>query len=178
MLVDSEPKEECYHSLNWVMAGKANQMKWRGSEMGKQPPCWDGGSKVYHPDAKCSYLLRGTYTDYGGMALYPSKQLSKNDSQVEMSEHEVMLLQRIGVCTYRPLKTLHLTFITDSRYLLQTGNDSCTYKKTLYIIEVKNFYLMFKVLSYPWLLKVKYGVCFVRFLRTTTLVVISSIFVR
>ena len=27
MLVDSEPKEECYHSLNWVMAGKANQTK-------------------------------------------------------------------------------------------------------------------------------------------------------
>ena len=24
MLVDSEPKEECYHSLNWVKAGKAN----------------------------------------------------------------------------------------------------------------------------------------------------------
>ena len=37
MLADSEPKEECYHSLNWVMAGKANQIKWRGSEMGKQP---------------------------------------------------------------------------------------------------------------------------------------------
>ena len=35
MLVDSEPKKECYHSLNWVMAGKANQMeggvKWESS---------------------------------------------------------------------------------------------------------------------------------------------------
>ena len=33
MLVDSEPKEECYFSLNWVMAGKANQIKrgeWNG----------------------------------------------------------------------------------------------------------------------------------------------------
>ena len=30
MLADSEPKEECYHSLNWVTADKANQMKWRG----------------------------------------------------------------------------------------------------------------------------------------------------
>ena len=28
MLADSELKEECYHSLNWVMAGKANQNKW------------------------------------------------------------------------------------------------------------------------------------------------------
>ena len=27
-LADSEPKEECCHSLNWVMAGKHNQMKW------------------------------------------------------------------------------------------------------------------------------------------------------
>ena len=33
MLVDSEPEEECYHSLNWVMAGKAKQKG--GSEMGK-----------------------------------------------------------------------------------------------------------------------------------------------
>ena len=32
MLADSEPKEECYHSPNWVMAGKANQMEgeWNG----------------------------------------------------------------------------------------------------------------------------------------------------
>ena len=28
MLADSELKEECCHSLNWVMAGKANQKKW------------------------------------------------------------------------------------------------------------------------------------------------------
>ena len=35
MLVDSEPKEECYHSLNWVMPGKANKLmggvKWASS---------------------------------------------------------------------------------------------------------------------------------------------------
>ena len=96
MLVDSEPKEECYHSLNWVMAGKAKQIKWRGSEMGKQPPCQDGESKVCHSNVKCSNLPRGTYTDYGGMALYPSKQPSKNDSQAETTEHEVVLLQRMG----------------------------------------------------------------------------------
>ena len=78
MLADSEPKEECYHSLNWVMAGKANQMKW-GSEMGKQPLCWDGGPLVYHFDVECSYLPRGTYTDYGGTASYPLKQPSRND---------------------------------------------------------------------------------------------------
>ena len=72
--------------------------------MGKQPPCQDGESKVYHSDMKCSYLPRGTYTNYGGMALYPSKQPSKNDSQAETTEHEVMLLQRMGGCTYGPPK--------------------------------------------------------------------------
>ena len=85
--------------------------------MGKQPLCWDGESKVYHSDMKCSYLPRGTYTNYVGMALYPSKQPSKNNSQVEMTEHEVMLLQRMGggVHTY-PLKALHLTINTYSHY--------------------------------------------------------------
>ena len=37
MLADSEPKEECYHSLNWVMAGKAKPngggVKWVSSPM-------------------------------------------------------------------------------------------------------------------------------------------------
>ena len=78
MLVDSEPKEECYHSLNWVTAGKANQMKW-GSEMGKQSMYWDGGPLVCHFDVECSYLPRGTYTNYEGMASYPSKQPSRKD---------------------------------------------------------------------------------------------------
>ena len=74
MLADSEPKEECYHSLNWVTADKDNQMeggvKWESS-----PHVGMGSQKIYHSEAKCSYLsLRGTYTEYGGMALYPSKQ--------------------------------------------------------------------------------------------------------
>ena len=33
MLADSEPKEECDQSLNWVTVGKAKQNG--GSEMGK-----------------------------------------------------------------------------------------------------------------------------------------------
>ena len=36
-LADSEPKEECYHSLNWVMAGQG-QPKWRGELNGKAAP--------------------------------------------------------------------------------------------------------------------------------------------
>ena len=47
--------------------------------MGQQPTCWGEGPEVYHFDAECSYLLRGTRTEFGGMALYPSKQPSRND---------------------------------------------------------------------------------------------------
>ena len=72
--------------------------------MGKQPPCWGGKSKVYLSHVKCSYLPRGTYTDYGGMALYPSKQPGKKDSQVKNTEQEVMLLQRMGGVHTDPLK--------------------------------------------------------------------------
>ena len=75
MLVDSEPNEECYHSLIWVMAGKANQME--GGVKWVSSPVLDGESKAYHSNTKCSYLLRGTHTDYGGMVLYPPNQPSK-----------------------------------------------------------------------------------------------------
>ena len=37
VLVDSEPKEECYHSLNWVMVGKANQIKIGGMKQASCP---------------------------------------------------------------------------------------------------------------------------------------------
>ena len=72
--------------------GRQGQPNGGGSEMGKQPLCQDEESKVYYSDMKCSYLPRGTYTDYGGMVLYPSKQPSKSDSQPEKTEHKVMLL--------------------------------------------------------------------------------------
>ena len=67
---------------------------------------------VYHFDAECFYLLRGTYTDYGGMASYPS------NSQAERTEHKVMLFKRKrGRGTYTPLRnTPHLTIYTDSCY--------------------------------------------------------------
>ena len=32
------------------------------------------GQLVYHLDVECSCPPRGTYTDYGGVALYPSEQ--------------------------------------------------------------------------------------------------------
>ena len=50
-LADSEPKEECYHSLNWVTAGKANKMKWGEWNGQAAHMCQGGGPKVYHFDA-------------------------------------------------------------------------------------------------------------------------------
>ena len=84
-----------------------------------------------------------------------------------------------------PPKTILLTINRDSHQayskLIMTVVYIC---KNSCIIKVKNFYLMFKVfiLSYPWLLKVKYGNCFVSlfvcFSRKITLVVISSIVMK
>ena len=66
--------------------GQQNQMggvKWASS-----PHVLGEGPKVYHFDAECSYLLRGTYTNYGGMAY------TLQSSQAEMTEHEVVLFKR------------------------------------------------------------------------------------
>ena len=76
MLADSEPKEECYHSLNWVMAGKAKS-KGGGSEMGKQPHVRMESARSTTSMQNAPHLPRGTKTDYGGMALCPLKLLNK-----------------------------------------------------------------------------------------------------
>ena len=58
MLVDNEPEEECYHSLNWVMAGKAKQkggVKWVSN-----PHVRVKDEAVCHPDMECSYPSGGT----------------------------------------------------------------------------------------------------------------------
>ena len=56
--------------------------------MGKQPMCQGEGPKVYHFNAECSYLLRGTYIDFGVMVY------ALQSSQAEITEHEVMLFKR------------------------------------------------------------------------------------
>ena len=104
MLVDSEPKEECYHSLNWVMAGKANQMKWGEVKWSTSPCVGMESQRSTTPTQNAPTYQEVPTPTNGGMALYPSKQPSKNDSQLEKTEHEVVLLQRRGWCTYRPLK--------------------------------------------------------------------------
>ena len=50
MLADSGLEEECYHSLNWVMAGKAKQKHNGGSEMGKYPHVGLKGRSACHSD--------------------------------------------------------------------------------------------------------------------------------
>ena len=51
--MDSEPKEECCHSLNWVMADKAKNLIGGESEIGMQPHLRMEDEKIYHIDAKC-----------------------------------------------------------------------------------------------------------------------------
>ena len=77
MLADSEPHNECNHSQNWVMVGKAKQNK-GGSEMGKYP-------NVRRDDNICLPLWcrmlppteRGTLTTCRGMASYPLLEMMK-----------------------------------------------------------------------------------------------------
>ena len=59
MLADSEPKEECYHSLNWVMAGKAKP-NGGGSEMGEQPHVRMESARSTTSMQNAPHLPRGT----------------------------------------------------------------------------------------------------------------------
>ena len=61
ILVDSEPKEECYHSLNSVKAGKAKQKYVGGVKWVSNPHVGVKDEVVYHSEVECSYLPRGTY---------------------------------------------------------------------------------------------------------------------
>ena len=102
--------------------------------MGKQPPCWDGELKIYHSDAECSYLPRGTYTDYEGwLYAFQSSQTNITPKWKTQSMRSCSFKQW-GVYIQTP-ETLYLTIITDSRCLLQTDSDSCKNKKTYIIVK-------------------------------------------
>ena len=70
MLADSELEEACYHSLNWVMAGKAKQKYNGGVKWVNNPHVRVKGESTWHSDVECSYLPRGTHTNCRGAALY------------------------------------------------------------------------------------------------------------
>ena len=76
MLADSQPKEECYHSLNWVMAGMAKQ---KGGVKQVSNPCVRVKDEVVClSNAEYSYPPRGTHTDCRGVASYPFKEPNQN----------------------------------------------------------------------------------------------------
>ena len=88
MLADSEPKEECYHSLNWVTAGKANQMKW--GEV-KQASSLHVGMEGHWSTT----LMRNapTYREVPTLIM-EGQHYTLQSSQAKMTEHEVVLLKR------------------------------------------------------------------------------------
>ena len=62
-------------------------------------------------------------------------------SQTEMTEHEVILLkEKRGVYIQTPKKSPTLDYLhRQLLYLLQTDNDSCTYKETSVLLKLKAF---------------------------------------
>ena len=98
MLADSELKEECYHSLNWVMAGKANQskqggVKWASSPHVRMKGHWSTTSMQNAP----TYQEVPTPIKEGWHSTLQS-------SQAKMTEHEVVLLERKGGYIETPKK--------------------------------------------------------------------------
>ena len=88
MLVDSELKEECYHSLNQIMVGKANQMKWGAVKWASSPHVrmeghWFTTSMQNAPTHQevPSPIMEGLH-------------YTLQSSQTKTTEHEVMLLKR------------------------------------------------------------------------------------
>ena len=75
MLVDSEPKEECCHSLNWVTADKA-KIQMGGVKWVSEPTCRNGEQEGLpcRLTRNATHLPRGTSADYRGMTLYPTER--------------------------------------------------------------------------------------------------------
>ena len=80
MQADSELEEGCYHSLNWVMAGKAKQ-KWGAVKQVSNPHVRVKDKVVCLSDVECSYLPRGTYTNCRGVTLHHQKNQTRFNSQ-------------------------------------------------------------------------------------------------
>ena len=135
MLAISKLKEECYHSLNWVMAGKAQINEMGGVKWVSNPCVRVRGQLDYHLDVECSCPLRGTYTNYKGVALFPSEQ---PDYKRQCSR--LCSLKQGGI--HGPLRnTPPLTITADSWCTyFGTDSDSCRYKKISIDCIVKTVY--------------------------------------
>ena len=88
MLADSEPKEECYHSLIWFMAGKANQMKWREVKQASSPHVGMEDQR-----STTSTWNAPTYQEVPTPIL-EGWLYTLQSSQAEITEHKVMLFKR------------------------------------------------------------------------------------
>ena len=86
MLADSEPKEECYHSLNWVMAGKANKNIMEGEVK------WASCPHVRVKGHRSTTLMQNapTYREVPTLNL-EGWLYTLQSSQAEMTEHKVEL---------------------------------------------------------------------------------------
>ena len=99
MLMDSEPKEECYNSLNWFMAGKANKMKLGGVK-------WVSSPRVRVKGHRSTTSMQNAPTYRGVPTLNLEGWLyTLQSSKAEMTGHEVMLFKRKrGVYIQTPKK--------------------------------------------------------------------------
>ena len=76
-LADSEPHDECDHSHDWVMVGKAKHNE-GGSEMGKYAPCQEEWQHLYTFQMwNAPTHQRGTLTTCRGVASYPPLEMTK-----------------------------------------------------------------------------------------------------
>ena len=112
MLADSEPKEECYHSLNWVTAGKANQME--GGVKQESSP------HVGMESQRSTTLMRNaptyrevpTPTMEGWLYTLQSSQAKMTANEKRQSMRSCSFKE--WGCAYGPPKTIHLTINRDS----------------------------------------------------------------
>ena len=80
--------------------------------MGKQPPCQDGESKVYHSDMKCSYLPeRYLHRAMKGWLYTLQSNQAKVTANLERQSTRLCSLREWGCVHTDPLKkqTFHLT---------------------------------------------------------------------
>ena len=111
MLADSEPKEECYHSLNWVTAVKANQMKW--GEWNGQAAHVSGWRATGLPLWHGMLLPTERYLHW----LWRDGFIPFKAAKQKWQSMRLCSLKEKGGCTCRPLRNIpHLTIYTDSCY--------------------------------------------------------------
>ena len=112
MLVDSEPKEECYHSLNWVTAGKANQKKMEGGVK------WASSLHVRVGGHWSTTLMQNapTHREVPTLIVEGQHYTLQSSCTKKITEHKVMLLKKKEGTDRLLTNTPLLTIISNSLY--------------------------------------------------------------